>query len=420
MRDTSPRRLLFGISLLLFLSAIQPVFAQELNLENYQPEPWVKEVPCKPGEQLTDFIGDREFRLCVTFSGDKLQPSHDGTPNVSYIYITSYARKGRGNLTALDVARTHPEGYPGLILGAAVTDGPEQPGNLSCARRFKVRVEVTNQVKSAKYPIGVLMTAGTESTKDRVEFNLPILVPSSASVGVKLKDKSLVDCWAGSKCSPLKLELQNKLPYKVSIEKISVTSEDLEDEPIGNYRIEIQNSLRDLNLELMAKPLGLARVFRGFGPPELEFRIDYKDEFGRSFSSDWQKSNFEIRPNLPMIGLFLIVGAGVGTFLRLDPGKLQRRNLTTARKRRGFIATTFATGIFVCILALLIDIKIVLLSDKSSLSPWDPKMLLLTALLATLGGLPLIYAYFKIPQPTEAPPQNPQTPQGPGPQGQGN
>ncbi len=350
-------------------------------------------------------VDGRQFRLCFELSADKLQPASDGSANSSEMYITSYTKKGRPNLTALNIARVLPEVYPGLILGDAVAEGPEQSSGSSSKRVFKVSVGVATQSRSGRYPIEVGMTIGKQTAEQRVGFTLPILVPTNNSVLVKPKNQSLVDCWAGSNCSALELEVQNKLPYKVSIANISIASGDLLDsQPTGNYLIDIDtNSVpRDLSLIMTAKRISLSRMLRGLGLPELKFRIDYRDEYGRSFSTESQ-ANLEVRPNFVMIALLLIIGAAIGTYFRLDPGRLQRINLTTRKQQWGFMATTFASGIFVCLLAIFFNIKIVVFSNDNSLSAWDPKMLFATALVATFGGLPLIYAYFKIPQPKDQP-----------------
>jgi hypothetical protein len=51
---------------------------------------------------------------------------------------------------------------------------------------------------------------------------------------------------------------------------------------------------------------------------------------------------------------------------------------------------------------LFANIKLIVLTDQNSYSAWDPKVLFLTALLATVSGLPILYAYLKIPRQTPA------------------
>lgn len=399
----------FGFALLL-LSALQTSFAQELHPEELQDEPWVSEVVCRGDEkkERRGFIGDREYRFCFLFSEDKLQPTLEGTPNFSDLYITSYTKKGEPNLTRIDILRLFPEEHPGLIIGEASPLGPERSSTLSSARFFKVHLQITKQARSGRYPLALSITSGTQTAKQEVDFSLPILATNSPAIVVKPKRHSVVDCWAGSECSSLELEVQNKLPYKIKITNISVSSGDLlQHQPSGDYAKEFEgnSSLKDLSLVMTAKPITFRRVFSGFGTPQLSMRIDYKDEFGRSLSTE-TPADLEIRPNILVIILFLILGAVIGTFVRVDLGKLQRAGLITKTQRVVFVVTTFVSGIVVCLIALFANIKIIVWSNDNSYSAWDPKVLFLTALIATVSGLPILYAYLKLPRPADAPASN--------------
>lgn len=159
----------------------------------------------------------------------------------------------------------------------------------------------------------------------------------------------------------------------------------------------------DLNIVLKAKPITLSRIFRGFGRPEVTARIDYEDEYGRALSTQTMV-DLNIRPNILVIGIFLVLGAAIGTLVRIDLGRLQRAGVISKKERAVFAATTFASGIIVCLIALFANIKLVVSSD--SYSAWDPKVLFLTALVATVTGLPILYAYLKLPRPTEPAPPN--------------
>ncbi len=395
---------------LILLSAIQTTFGQELHPDELQEEPWVSEVVCRGDEkkERRGFIGDREFRFCFLFSEDKLQPALEGTANYSDLYITSYTKKGGPNLTSIDIVRLFPEEHPGLIIGEANPLGPERSSSLSSARFFKVHLQVTNQVRSGRYPLALKITSGPQTAEQKVDFSLPVLALNSPSIVVKPKRHSVVDCWAGSDCSSLELEVQNKLPYKVKITNISVSSGDLlQNQPSGDYAKEFDGNSppRDMALVMTAKPVTFRRVFGGFGTPQLSLRIDYKDEYGRSMSTE-TPADLEIRPNILVIFLFLILGAVIGTFVRVDLAKLQRAGLITKTQRVVFVITTFVSGIVVCLIALFANIKIVVWSDDNSYSAWDPKVLFLTALIATVSGLPILYAYLKLPRPADAPASN--------------
>ena len=331
-----------------------------------------------------------------------LQPASDGTENNAEIYIISYTKKGAGNLTDLDIVPVSPEDNPGLIIGKAEPLGPERSSTLSSARFYKVSIQITQQARSKKYPIAAVVTSGT--TKQTIGFKLPILAPDTALIEVEKKPGALVDCWAGSDCSSLEVVVRNKLPYKITISNISISSEDLlHNKPNGEYATEFSNNSlpTDLSVPMKAKPITFRRVFSGFGAPQVKMRIDYKDEFGRPLFTQ-TTADLQIRPNMLVIAIFLILGAVIGTLVRIDLGRLQRANIITKRQRIVCGATTFASGIVICLIALFANIKLIVWTDQNSYSAWDPKVLFLTALVATVSGLPILYAYLKLPRQSEA------------------
>lgn len=396
------------------LSAISMVTGQtprEQHPETWPDESWLAEVPCRESSerQGPGFIGDREFRLCFKVTENLLQPALSGATNASDLYITSYTKKGTNNLTRIELVRGSPEEHPGLVIGAP-TLYRRATGTLASLTEFKVPIQVNNEARSGRYPIGVTIVSGTDKGEDPVQFNLPILAPASSSVSVDKKHNASIDCWAGSECSALQLEVRNRFPYKLTISNISISSEDLlEDKPIGDYarEIEVNSAPVDLNVVMKAKPITFRRIFSGFGRPQVSIRTDYKDEYGRVVSTQ-NTADLQVRPNILIIAVFLILGAVIGTFIRLDLRRLQRANVITRRERAVFTVTTFASGIVICLIALFADIKIIAWSD--SYSAWDPKVLFLTALVATVTGLPILYAYLKLPRPAE--PEIPKTGQG--------
>jgi hypothetical protein len=375
---------------------------QEFQLEESHEEAWVTEVPCR-GNANTEgrgWIGDREIRLCFKFQENMLQPTSEGAPNYSELLIFSYMKKGGSNLSDINLVPLFPQDHPGLILGDAVPAGPERTSALSSMRVFKASVQVTDQARSRKYPITAEVTSGT-TTAEKIDFSLPILAPGNVPIEVVKKAGALVDCWTGSDCSPLEMVVRNKLPYKVTISNISISSEDLlQNKPVGNYVTDINNNSSpvDLNVAMKAKSITFRRLFSGFGVPQVMMRIDYRDEFGRPFFTE-TTADLQIRPNVLVISILLILGAIIGTFVRIDLGRLQRAGIITARQRILFAITTFVSGIIVCLIALFANIKVIVWSDQNSYSAWDPKVLFLTALVTTVSGLPILYAYLKLPRP---------------------
>lgn len=409
----------FFTNALILLVSLAPVAvtAQEFQPDALKDEPWVAEVPCRGNEnrEAISWIDNRQIRLCFSFEESLLQPAPDGNTNDSQLTIVSYMKKGARNLTDLSIVAESPEDNPGLIIEKAVP-GPELSNTLSSMRVFRVRIQVTKQARSKKYPIAAVVTSGAAG--ERIGFKLPILAPETASIEVEKKPGALVDCWAGSDCSRLEVVVRNKLPYKITISNISIDSEDLlHNKPNGEYVTEFgkNSSPIDLSVPVKANPITFRRVFSGFGAPQVSMRIDYKDEFGRPISTK-TTADLQIRPNVLVIAIFLILGAVIGTLVRIDLRRLQREHIITGRQRIVFAATTFASGIVICLIALFANIKLIVWTDQNSYSAWDPKVLFLTALVATVSGLPILYAYLKLPrrsEDTSPPPVNTPTTQTP-------
>lgn len=402
MKSSLPKHLPLVLLLLLLVFGERASLAQtnEFHPEQFNDEPWVAEVSCR-GNRKTEgqaTLHDRQVRLCLNFQEKMLQPTSDGATNSSDLYILSYTNKGQPNLSEIHIDRVLAEEHPGLVIGEVIALGPARDSALSSLRVFKVRIEVNSSARSAYYPITVKIASGADEAK--VDFRLPILAPNSTSIALENKQNALIDCWAGSNCSPLELQLRNKLPYNITVSNISISSDDLlENKPQGEYQLEVENNStpRDLNLVMKAKPITLRRVFSGFGTPKVTMRVDYKDEYGRTLFTE-SAANLEIRPNMLVIAVFLVLGAIIGTFVRIDLGRLQRANIISKRQRIVVTITTFVSGLIVCLVALFANIKIVVLSDENSYSAWDPKVLFLTALIATVSGLPILYAYLKVPR----------------------
>jgi len=404
--------LAFALTLLVAFVSVSVGKPEEQHPEELLDDPWTQEVPCrgKPEREGRGSIGDREFRVCFKFDEKLLQPGSEGSPpNPSDLYVTSYTKKGQHNLTNIDLVRVYPEDYPGLIIGTAGPIGSERgAGPLSSVMEFKIPIQITSQSRSGRYPIAMTITSGTDVGKQRIDFTLPVLNPENASVSVQKKPQAFIDCWAGSECSALELEVRNRLPYKLTISNISISSEDLlQNKPSANFDrdIDANSKPRDLNLVMQAKPITFRRVFSGFGRPKATVRIDFEDQYGRPLSTE-NIADLEVRPNVLIIAIFLILGAVIGTFIRIDLGRLQRAGIINRRERLVFAATTFASGIIICLIALFANIKLIVSTDQNSYSAWDPKVLFLTALVTTVTGLPILYAYLKLPR-QEQPPSPP-------------
>ncbi|MBA2703431.1 MAG: hypothetical protein H0U60_06235 [Blastocatellia bacterium] len=407
MTLTPYRSFLRLLSLGLLLVPVTTAPAQngnEIHPDEQVEGDWVNDVPCSKESQGLGFIKGHEFRLCFKFSANELQPKPGGGTSWPTLRFESYTKRTSPNLTGVDLKVDHVEDHPGLIIDKVEPIGPERNfGRLSSIQEFVTKIGVRSEAQSDDYPLTLSITSGTETGDRKIEFRLPLLVPDKRPIAVQRSTRTEIDCWAGSKCSDLQLHFQNSLPYKLTITNVTINSDDLlEPKPAFIEANSLDaNSENDITIGLKAKPMTFTRVFSGFGKPQMTIKIDYKDDYDRVLHSQ-AEMGFQIRPNILVLAIFLVLGAVVGTLVRIDLGRLQKAGVISRRERFVFAGTTFASGILVCLIALFANIKLVVLNDQNSYSAWDPKVLFFTALIATVSGLPILYAYLKVPRPADA------------------
>ncbi len=379
----------------------------EMHPDQQQDDEWVAEVPCKGNEREgVGYIKEQEFHLCLDFKEFELQPKPGVDANWIPLTIVSYTKRTGKNLTEIKLSVDRPEYHPGLTPETVEKVGPEKPvGRLTSKQEFQSKIGIAKDAKSERYPLKAAITSGSDTAT--VSFKLPILAPDPNLVLVQKKSSAVIDCWTGSQCAPLQLQLLNTIPYHLAVTNISITSDDLLEDKLDEglsdeaRSLDIGSTPRDVTLKLKAKPMTVPRLFSGIGKSQVTMRFDYKDDYGRTFPSKEISLDLQIRPNMVILAVFLILGAAVGTLVRIDLRRMKRAGLITKTQYAIFAATTFASGILVCLIALFANVKLVVLNDQNY-SAWDPKVLFLTALIATVSGLPILYAYLKLPPKQDA------------------
>jgi hypothetical protein len=402
---------LFLAALFCTVTAASAQSSKEVHPDDQTEEMWVNDVPCKERAKI-GVIANRKYRICIEFIPADLR-SNPSRPNYVPISFESYIKRGDPNLSGIVMRVDHADIYPGLVLEDVRESLPNHDSGQCSITKFTAKIGIKSDARTDNYPLSLIISSGTETAKGAVEFTLPILGADKASLSVTKASDSEIDCWTGSKCSDLQLHFKNDLPYDLTISDVNITSGDLlEAKPVSKDADSLDaNSEKDITFSVKAKPVTFMRAFSGFGTPKLKMRVDFKDAFGRSIPIE-AVMGFQIRPNLLVLAIFLVLGAVVGTFVRIDLGRLQRAGVISRRERIVFAATTFASGILVCLIALFANIKLIVLNDQNAYSAWDPKTLFFTALIATVSGLPILYAYLKIPRPAAQGAQPPANPQG--------
>ena len=404
--------------IVLFLAATSFLFRSSYTTLGQQPpqispdEPakdvaWVAEAICDDGVSLPAYVNDRQFRLCFKVDYKQLRPNPDGRPNESNLTIVSFTKRPGKNLGNVGLTVHNSGDNPGLIIEPPRPNGPERiAGPLSSSKEFVSRLSVQEIAKAHKYSIDVSITSGNDT--GTLNLSLPIAPAADGALEVLKDSQRSVDCWTGSNCSSLKLNLRNLIPYRLQNGQVTIASSEPSDLVADEVAIDPKSIAADdsdqVKLVLRAQPMSFSRIFSGFGKsPRLTATIKYWDEFGRSYSTQ-SDVYLQIKPNVLVLTIFLLLGVVVGTVIRIDLRRLRKAGLITKGQQAFFAATTFGSGILVCLIALFANLKIVVLDDQNSYSAWDPKVLFLTALVGTIGGIPIIYGFLKLPKQLEPSP----------------
>jgi hypothetical protein len=138
-------------------------------------------------------------------------------------------------------------------------------------------------------------------------------------------------------------------------------------------------------------------VFAGFGKaPRVDLLVSYQAS-GFTFVKT-VPVNLQIKPNFLILTTTVLLGVFFGTIIRIDLRRLEKSGLITRKQLIAFACTTICTGIFVSLVALLANLKLVAFEEERIYSSWDPRVLFLTGLIGTIGGIPLIYGLLKLPK----------------------
>lgn len=381
------------------------LLAQGNPYERREP-PWLGEVTCKDDKerQRDGAPGGNEFRICFQVPEEKLYARQDEEIPLDLV-IKVYAAKETKKLGLTSV--TPERNDPNLIIDPPSPEPQEEHGRLALWKTYKYRLTIKNGVKPRLHRLKVNGVIGNETLS--VDYDLPIGAEGEGWVDITGDSQKSATCWSGwtsSECEEISLNLQNKLDYQLEVKVIALATDppglvkDVDVPLMKPPTIAGKLSPQQLKLTPWSMPISWSSIFSGFGKsPKLFLTITFKDDYGRE---PYSKAvvDLQMKPNFVVLAIFLLLGAVVGTIVRIDLGRLQRAGVITRKQKAVFAATTFATGVLVCLIALFANVKLVVLNDQNY-SAWDPKVLFLTALVATVSGLPILYALLKLPKQPE-------------------
>jgi hypothetical protein len=385
---------------LLMLLGFAPLGIKAQSPDEVEQPAWFSEVPCK-ADLLKRVVINSDVIVCLQYDEKQLQLRPGG--HIADLVITSYTAKGSLNPEIKDVSVLDPGHFSGLIVG--LNSGPRsRSGRLTSQSEYSYDLRIGNDIRPDIYDL--TLTSAQADRTDKVKFKLPFWRAEGEWIDLTRDSQKSLSCWSGNQCSPLKLFLLNKLPYKLTISKVSIISDPadlLEDHPQSTtpQSIDAVPSDQEVDLLLKAKTVSFTRAFSGFGKfPRATMLLTYRDDLGRELTKRVEL-DLEVKPNLLLLIITLLLGAIVGTVVRIDLRRLQKAGLITRRQKFVFAGTTFATGVIVCLIALFANLKFTVFDAQSPYSTWDPKILFLMGLVGTIGGIPILYSLLKLPTPTD-------------------
>lgn len=372
---------------------------------------WLDEVPCTKNNQPSvgqAFDGGSAV-LCLEYDAKQLRADPNQERREVPLTITGYTAKNVGPLEILQVS-LRSSSQRGLEFQSQGPGTPAPcPPNCSC-RTFKYLVNIiTREVRSDDYHTKVNLQLGKEIQYP--EFDLPIAAPGDW-LELESHSGSAISCWTGSDCSNLRLKLINKLPWEVNILGIEANNQEGLVEDLAKFNqqeqrtIPVDNVPHNIDVKVSAKSLSWSGVFAGFGKaPRADLLVRYQAR-GHTFEKT-VPVNLQIKPNFLILVITVLLGVFFGTIIRIDLRRLEKSGLINRRQLIAFACTTISTGIFVSLVALLANIKLVAFEEERIYSSWDPRVLFLTGLIGTIGGIPLIYGLLKLPKvETPKPPES--------------
>ena len=376
-----------------FLILICGEIAQAQVVEYQGTAPWMAKAPCKdtPERNAILSLGGHEFILCYDFAEKELTPSH-----YVKLTITSYAPKGAPKLDIINFGVAAPALQPGVIV-----EGPSGPHEhhteLTSQTSYRYSLHLEQNLKPEPYQMKLVVSQNSDS--ESLYFYMPMGAGNGDWLEPAKGSQKWLECWSGHVCDALTVTFLNKLPYNIRITQISATSEpsDLLIPHASPSPQELKKGLspQPVSITLEAKSISFFRALRGLKVPKAFLNISYQDQYAREFFQQVE-IGLEVRPHIILLVVTLVLGAVAGTIVRFDVGRLEKAGIISKKQRRLFAATTLVAGIFVCLIALFADLKLVVFADQSTYSAWDPKMLFLTSLIGTVGGIPILYGLLKL------------------------
>ena len=365
-----------------------------------QSFPWVDEVPCikNPKQSMALPSGDGNFLLCFDYNPMELTPGPNQEDRVTPLTIRVYTERGKVNAQLISISPPESSGYPGIIVTPRSGPVIEQL-KLCTANTYVYDITIQSQARPRPYPIRLnLFYKGV-----RVEappYNLPVY--GKGLLAGSNDNPAMISCWTGQQ-RDLTFGVENKSSYSpLTVKQVTVgsTPDDLvepdtvrlaEERYVGNY-----GEPAEVKIPIKLKRMSPMQMLFGFGKsPKLNLRIEYNDDYGRPY---YLPLNFDLdlKPEPVYLVVALLIGALLGTMMRFDLYRLEKGGFISRRQTVGFAVGAVITGLIISIVAIAANLKLVMFGDQAGYSSFDPRLLLLIALVGTMGGVAILNPFLPL------------------------
>jgi hypothetical protein len=367
-----------------------------------QDDLWLEETPCfkTPDKSITRLLGNGKFKICFDYNPVELTPGVGPDPRKTLLTISIYTKLGKENARIANLSILEKSEHPGVAV--ALRSGPEaQPSlKLSTANVYKYDLTIDDQAKPHPYRLKMLLTyAGTLHEE---YYELPISISGKGLLEGSKSNPPTLSCWTGEQHT-LKLGvINNSTYYPITVQQVKVYSEP--DVLVKDATLQVTETVntdgvpKDLDIPFAINRMSPMQLLSGFGKsPKLRVNVYYKDSFDRSYYLPLVM-DLDLKPEPLYLILALLIGALLGMVLRIDLYRLEKSGFISRKQKLFFAGGAALTGVVISIVAIAANLKLVMFGDQSGYSSFDPRLLLLIALVGTMGGAALLNPLLPLPK----------------------
>lgn len=310
------------------------------------------------------------------------------------------------DIDSFEIDDPHPDAAtPPLSIKREETNSDPVAGTPSLRRQTNhCRVRVADDAKNQSYRVKMTVRyPGKPVSVKYFDLDIGAITPDKGRVTVEKLQHSPLVCKTGVE-QQFNLTLKNESGYPVTITEVSLSSE-----PSGLVSRQVsrppgpiaRSQTGDVPVSVVLNSPDLVDLIKGFSEdPTLVVKVKYQDTLGREVPDLKQPIPIKIIPNNLILGTAIVIGVLVGTFVRFYLEFLARKRKLKRGERLKFVLYTTVFGLIVAAIALAGQLEIRAL-DHTMGSYDKPLVMFIVGLIAAIGGIQLIVAWYNSLRPRE-------------------